>query len=715
MWTRCALLITLLFDVDAEPAFKKHAYLATLETSVTSNDGMLVALSPMNIFLTLYLRRDVTAHCTDIPNLSLALCEDELFLRALLTVEDTFPNLFHSGRLHNVDIAVNDTVLRSQFRSVAELNVRSFDVACEALDQTDCQSDWLREYHNQVWILYYQLLSDYLGQNFVVGNKNLSESANFGLHELWDDELMLSRAMRYCEDRYGVDHNTAFRECLVNLHSSVYTFGSCMQRVDKRLWTNAPKRLSFIEHVFVPKDPLIYIGGNTGSDLSIFLTKLPNTTVYIFEPLELYAHQLIERYRDNALVKVFMFGMGASDGSACFEVSGTNGDATTQIKDSFSAGLSDGRSRVAGGAGESGNMDNIECASIANASRIIFDELSSPTGKFSVHMNCEGCEYDVIDSWIQTGAIHRISVLQFGSHNVDWVPSVKHRYCRLHLSLLGTHDVDFSEPWCWERWLPHNTRWEFNKEFGDPIEIVNDVRPVESLHEPLNVPAVREGVAVYSVYCNIKPSYYVSPPVAGIPSYFLTDNTYSANAASAMGWITIDVGGPPHTDDGGSNMKCKLPRTQPHLYRALDKHKYLVYIDHNHGSKLARFSEWKHLLNFLVGPLGFPVIMFKSEAFQTVDAEFKAAMLQERYNVDRNKYLMYMNGKFSEGFKGDLVCRGGFAVRNMDHHMSRVIGAAWYSEILLSGIEDQISLAFVVEKYSSFIRILHPYRLSVFW
>ncbi len=72
-------------------------------------------------------------------------------------------------------------------------------------------------------------------------------------------------------------------------------------------------------------------------------------------------------------------------------------------------------------------------------------------------MNCEGCEYDVIERLLTTGLIKYIRHLQFGSHRpIEMQLTVTDRYCFLQSSLNISHDRVFGIPWGWERWTRRN-------------------------------------------------------------------------------------------------------------------------------------------------------------------------------------------------------------------------------------------------------------------
>jgi hypothetical protein len=86
--------------------------------------------------------------------------------------------------------------------------------------------------------------------------------------------------------------------------------------------------------------------------------------------------------------------------------------------------------------------------------KVLTKEASSIMGELSLlHVNCEGCEYDVIDRLLSIGLISHVRHLQFGSHRPTHMQStVVKRYCSLQASLNESHCQIFGVPWGWERW-----------------------------------------------------------------------------------------------------------------------------------------------------------------------------------------------------------------------------------------------------------------------
>ncbi len=103
---------------------------------------------------------------------------------------------------------------------------------------------------------------------------------------------------------------------------------------------------------------------------------------------------------------------------------------------------------------------------IRDVSEIIFElkilrqlgaHLNTVDGELTVlHMNCEGCEYEVLERLIDTHFIKYVRYLQFGTHRPISIQStITERYCSLQKKLSNTHRREFGIPWGWERWILH--------------------------------------------------------------------------------------------------------------------------------------------------------------------------------------------------------------------------------------------------------------------
>jgi hypothetical protein len=91
-------------------------------------------------------------------------------------------------------------------------------------------------------------------------------------------------------------------------------------------------------------------------------------------------------------------------------------------------------------------------------------------------------------------------------------------------------------------------------------------------------------------------------------------------------------------------------------------------------------------------------------------SEFNHAMLQPRYEAERDKYETYMSEQIQSGLLevDDIHYATGFIVRKNNIEM-RKLGDVWYRHILACGIECQISFFFVQQLFKGKIYDIEPY------
>ena len=215
--------------------------------------------------------------------------------------------------------------------------------------------------------------------------------------------------------------------------------------------------------------------------------------------------------------------------------------------------------------------------------------------------------------------------------------------------------------------------------------------------------SAREGIAVYSAFCGTdNNAANVVSPAYGVPSFYITDNNSTRARAELAGWKTISLSGNPDADILVANMKCKLPRTLPHLFYPLDTYRYLVHCDSKKisGTPEAQIMEQIDLMK----QNSSIVMVFNRHPFASnVWEEVEVAMQDMRYKVDETRYREYLARRFRGGHSISDHLAGGFVIRDMDSPMTLIIGSRWYSEILQSGIEDQISLPLIYYHYRKWI------------
>ena len=82
-----------------------------------------------------------------------------------------------------------------------------------------------------------------------------------------------------------------------------------------------------------------------------------------------------------------------------------------------------------------------------------------------VHMDCEGCEFGVVMSLAGADMLSEIATFQFGTHarsegllslNAGKQAQASHHhdvYCQMQRAISLTHELEWGNPWSWERWV----------------------------------------------------------------------------------------------------------------------------------------------------------------------------------------------------------------------------------------------------------------------
>lgn len=73
-----------------------------------------------------------------------------------------------------------------------------------------------------------------------------------------------------------------------------------------------------------------------------------------------------------------------------------------------------------------------------------------------LHINCEGCEWDMLPAAKRAGFLDPIEVIQFGTHNYGQVGLGTRvwQLCEIRQMLSSTHDmVKGGTAFGWERWV----------------------------------------------------------------------------------------------------------------------------------------------------------------------------------------------------------------------------------------------------------------------
>jgi hypothetical protein len=167
---------------------------------------------------------------------------------------------------------------------------------------------------------------------------------------------------------------------------------------------------------------------------------------------------------------------------------------------------------------------------------------------------------------------------------------------------------------------------------------------------------------------------------------------------------------PIYDDPIEDSFSSKELKACPHHFPILRNYMYLCW----HDSKLNVFED-KIIKNMLLlDSMNDKVFMATkhpySDTHKSVWDEYNLCMDIEKYYMEINKYRDYINSKLATGYSenNEIFYCGGWKLIKQGQ-LAEVIGELWFKEIQTCGIEDQISLQFVVQKYGQYIYPL-PYQ-----
>jgi len=71
-----------------------------------------------------------------------------------------------------------------------------------------------------------------------------------------------------------------------------------------------------------------------------------------------------------------------------------------------------------------------------------------------MHMNCEGCEWELLEDLLEDPElVKKVKCLQISAHYFpEWVANQNKRYCKIREQLRLTHKLAWGVPYAWERW-----------------------------------------------------------------------------------------------------------------------------------------------------------------------------------------------------------------------------------------------------------------------
>lgn len=175
------------------------------------------------------------------------------------------------------------------------------------------------------------------------------------------------------------------------------------------------------------------VGANTEArDTKVFMKMYPLCQYHAFEPIPQFAEQLRNNWAGEERIRIHNYGLGGQT-------------VTTKIHEDEIRGQSTFIQTQDGADGGRGQIE-IQVKSLTET----IHDIGLPT---MLHLNCEGCEWQLLEAALHDGYLQKISVVQIGWHNYGSHIGVRAwQLCDLRYRLGRTHRLVSGVAFGWDRW-----------------------------------------------------------------------------------------------------------------------------------------------------------------------------------------------------------------------------------------------------------------------
>ncbi|XP_048756184.1 uncharacterized protein LOC125666896 [Ostrea edulis] len=199
-------------------------------------------------------------------------------------------------------------------------------------------------------------------------------------------------------------------------------------------WAGNTQYIRHNHHTYLSSDSTVFdIGGNKGEDAEAIVKRYNPGNYVILEPIKTLYSNLVHMFKSNNSVLIYNFGLARKYNKMYVNVVGNGGDATSIF---------------------AGNDNGGNCLlRVVNTAHFLL-RIGVPCYEVDlITINCEGCEFEIMEELIDSGMITQFRHVQFATH-----PTLRHlqqpveRYCGIQEKLRRTHIISYQYKWCWESW-----------------------------------------------------------------------------------------------------------------------------------------------------------------------------------------------------------------------------------------------------------------------
>ena len=189
--------------------------------------------------------------------------------------------------------------------------------------------------------------------------------------------------------------------------------------------------------------------------------------------------------------------------------------------------------------------------------------------------------------------------------------------------------------------------------------------------------------------------------IDGINCYFVTNLELVAAEATAAGWKAKLVPTPTDQSYLGCSMASKRLKVFPQSFVDGD-YDFVIWFDNKFDPEPLEVRDILNTWNpTKAAAMHRHPFLSDQDGLGSVHREFEASMAQDRYNKEKEHYQAYIlsqinAGYHAEGYRHFTTC---FIIYNMHHTDTIKIQETWWEHIKECGIQCQISMYFVAQRF----------------
>jgi hypothetical protein len=211
-----------------------------------------------------------------------------------------------------------------------------------------------------------------------------------------------------------------------------------------------------------------------------------------------------------------------------------------------------------------------------------------------------------------------------------------------------------------------------------------------------------EGCAIYTTYCGHSKNRTFKPwEISADTDYFFVSNNQSVlKEAEPYGWKPIYLPLEVFENKVFSAYQAKIGKAIPHIFPALARYRYLMYVDDKIKFRSLQLPRLVPLMGNGLFSIGIREHNFLKK---NVLQEFAEALGQKRYKVLRDHMIAFITKSLDSGLdlQPERIYWTSAILRDNLHKDTIRINEDWYKAILECGINCQLSFNFIAQRYES--------------